>query len=577
MSEGRLVAVVGPSGAGKDRVIEEIARAVPDITPVRRVITRAPDLPGETSIPVSPQHFADMRANGAFCLHWCAHGLSYGIPAQVLADVQGGAQRIVNLSRGVLIEAQALFPELLVLHVTARPETLARRLAGRQRETEAEIDERMSRGTPDLPKDIRCFDLPNDGPLEDTVSRALRMIGANAAGAAGGGLQPERRPAPTGEAPVRLANARLVLADRVVTGEIVLKDGCIAAITERDGVPPGAIDCDGDLILPGLVELHTDNLERHIEPRPGVMFPPVSALLAHDAELASIGITTVFDAMRVGSMQSGAANHARYARDLATELMRLRGMGVLKISHFLHLRAEICSETLLEELAEFGPDDRVGILSLMDHTPGQRQFRDLAKLRTYLSGKRGMTEDEFDAHVAHLTGLQARHGAAHADGAVTEARRLGAVLASHDDTTPEQVRVSRDNGTAFAEFPTTTEAALACRDHGMAVMMGAPNILRGGSHSGNVSALDLARRDLLDLVSSDYVPSALLLSAFRLAGIWSDLPRAVRTVTDSPARAVGLHDRGRLAEGLRADLLRIRCLDQTPILRGVWSQGHRIG
>lgn len=380
-----------------------------------------------------------------------------------------------------------------------------------------------------------------------------------------------------GAAPIRLANARLVLPDRVVTGEIVLQAGRIIDITERADLPFGATDCDGDLILPGLVELHTDNLERHIEPRPGVMFPPVSALLAHDAELASTGITTVFDAMRVGSIQSEATNYARYARDLATELMRLRATGVLKISHFLHLRAEICSETLLDELAEFGPEDRVGILSLMDHTPGQRQFRDLSKLRTYLSGKRGMTDAAFDAHVAHLTGLQARHGVVHADGAVAEACRLGAVLASHDDTTADHVRASHENRTGLAEFPTTVEAAEACRAHGIAIMMGAPNILRGESHSGNVSALDLARRDLLDMVSSDYVPSALLLSAFRLAGVWSDLPRAIRTVTDGPARAAGLRDRGRLEAGLRADILRVRRLEATPVIRGVWTQGHRVG
>ena len=380
-----------------------------------------------------------------------------------------------------------------------------------------------------------------------------------------------------GAEPIRLANAQLVLPDRVVTGEIVMEAGRIAEITERADLAHGAIDCEGDLILPGLVELHTDNLERHLEPRPGVMFPPVSALLAHDAELASTGITTVFDAMRVGSTRSGATTYARYARDLATELIRLRAQGVLKISHLLHLRAEICSETLLEELAEFGPEDRVGILSLMDHTPGQRQFRDMAKLRTYLSGKGGMSDAAFDAHVAHLTGLQARHGAAHQAGAVAEARRLGAVLASHDDTTPQQVRVSRDNGTGFAEFPTTIEAALACRDHGLAILMGAPNILRGESHSGNVSALELARRDLLDMVSSDYVPSALLLSAFRLAAIWSDLPRAIRTVTDSPARAAGLRDRGRLEVGQRADILRVRRLERTPVIRSVWTQGHRVG
>ena len=377
--------------------------------------------------------------------------------------------------------------------------------------------------------------------------------------------------------PEVLANARLVLPDRVVPGWIVMQDGKIAEIGEGQTVPRGAIDCNGDLLTPGLVELHTDNLERHIEPRPEVMFPHLSAILAHDGELASTGITTVFDAMRVGSIHSGKGRYDKYARALATELLHLRARDTLRISHFLHLRAEICSETLLEELAEFGPDDRVGIVSLMDHTPGQRQFRDLSKLKTYVAKKRRMTDAEFEDHVTHLTGLQARFGAIHERGTVERARLLGAVLASHDDTTPEQVAVSYANGVGFAEFPTTVEAAQACRDNGISIMMGAPNIIRGGSHSGNVSALDLAQRGLLDIVSSDYVPSALLLSAFHLGRLWNDLPRAIATVSDTPAKAAGLSDRGRIQTGLRADLVRVAELGDVPVVRGVWSRGRRVG
>ena len=277
----------------------------------------------------------------------------------------------------------------------------------------------------------------------------------------------------------------------------------------------GALDCAGDLVLPGLVELHTDNVERHIEPRPEVDWPHLPALLAHDAELAGAGITTVFDAMRVGSIHSGKGRYIDYARTLADELLAARAQGLFKISHFLHLRAETCSETLLEELAAFSPEDRVGIVSLMDHTPGQRQFRDLSALKAYVAKKRGMTDAEFAEHVESLLDLRRRFGAKHEAGAVTEATRLGAVLASHDDTTAEHVATSAQNGVGFAEFPTTVEAAKACRSHGIAVMMGAPNLIRGGSHSGNVAAEDLARQDLLDIVSSDYVPAALLLSAFR--------------------------------------------------------------
>nr|WP_259913816.1 alpha-D-ribose 1-methylphosphonate 5-triphosphate diphosphatase [Jannaschia sp. M317] len=374
-----------------------------------------------------------------------------------------------------------------------------------------------------------------------------------------------------------LANAQLVLPDQVITGSVTIENGVISDLAEGDHVPSGALDCAGDLILPGLVELHTDNVERHIEPRPEVDWPHLPALIAHDAELASTGITTVFDALRVGSIHSGKARYSDYARKLANELLAARAAGFFKISHFLHLRAEICSETLLEELAAFGPQDRVGIVSLMDHTPGQRQFRDLTALKTYVAKKRGLNDAEFADHVENLIDLQKRFGAAHEVGSVKEAVRLGAVLASHDDTTADHVETSAANGVGFAEFPTTVEAAEACRAHGIAVMMGAPNLIRGGSHSGNVAAHDLAKANLLDIVSSDYVPSALLLSAFRLADIWNDLPRAIATVTRNPAEAVRLRDRGALRTGLRGDVLRVRKIDQTPLLRGVWSQGNKVG
>ncbi len=374
-----------------------------------------------------------------------------------------------------------------------------------------------------------------------------------------------------------LANAQLVMPDRVVTGSVTIEQGIISEITEGDHVPTGAVDCAGDYILPGLVELHTDNIERHIEPRPEVDWPHLPALIAHDSELASTGITTVFDAMRVGSIHSGKGRYIDYARKLADELLSARAAGYFKISHFLHLRAEICSETLLEELATFGPEDRVGIVSLMDHTPGQRQFSDLSALKTYVAKKRGMTDADFVAHVENLRGLQQRFGEKHEAGAVIEAARLGAALASHDDTTARHVKKSSENGVAFAEFPTTFEAAEACRTRNIAVMMGAPNLIRGGSHSGNVAAEDLAKADLLEIVSSDYVPSALLLSAFHLASVWDDLPRAVATVTRNPAMAVGLDDRGILKVGLRGDVLRVRRMGQTPVLRGVWSQGNKVG
>lgn len=373
-----------------------------------------------------------------------------------------------------------------------------------------------------------------------------------------------------------LANARLVLPDGIIRGRVTISGGTIIEISERDDVPAGGVDCDGDLLIPGLVELHTDNLERHIEPRPEVHWPHLPALVAHDAELASTGITTVFDALRVGSIHDSKARHKAYARGLADELLGACHAGIFKISHFLHLRAEICSETLLEEMAQFGTNDRIGIVSLMDHTPGQRQFRDLEALKTYVGKKRGILGNDFEAHVRNLKDLQDRYAEAHERGAIKEAKRYGAVLASHDDTTKQHVMASKSHGVALAEFPTTLEAARACRSEEISVMMGAPNIIRGKSHSGNVSALELADSDVLDIVSSDYVPSALLLAAFHLAKRWDDLPRAIACVTHNPATAAGLKDRGRISEGLRADLVRVGQYGGAPLVKGVWCLGRRV-
>ncbi|MEI4469924.1 alpha-D-ribose 1-methylphosphonate 5-triphosphate diphosphatase [Frigidibacter sp. MR17.24] len=373
-----------------------------------------------------------------------------------------------------------------------------------------------------------------------------------------------------------LANARLVLPEDTVSGGLCLRDGRIADIFEGGAIPEGALDCGGDFLAPGLIELHTDNLERHIQPRPGVDWPHAAAIVAHDAELAGCGITTVFDAMRVGSIPDKAGGYAKYARGLASELAAIRARGALRITHRLHLRAEVCSETLAAELAEFGADDQVGIVSLMDHTPGQRQFRDIAKLEQYVRGKRGLSEAEFADHVTRLRSLRDTYGALHEAAAVDCARALGATLASHDDTTAGHVATSAAYGIRLAEFPTTLEAAAACRAAGIAVMMGAPNLIRGGSHSGNVAARDLAEAGLLDVVSSDYVPAALLSAAVLLGDLWDDLPRGLATVTAAPAAATGLADRGRIAPGLRADLIRFARIEGTPVMRETWVAGRRV-
>lgn len=375
-----------------------------------------------------------------------------------------------------------------------------------------------------------------------------------------------------------LTNAKIILEDEVVHGTLVFKDGKISEISQGETAQDNAIDCHGDYLSPGLVELHTDNLERHMQPRPGVRWPNKAAILSHDSELASVGITTVFDALRVGSIVSDdGSSYKKYARNVATDIVQMSADNQLRVSHFLHLRAEVCSETLLDEMSEFTPDDRIGIVSIMDHTPGQRQFRDVTKMEEYLVGKYNMTRAQMEAHFDHLYQIREKFGADHEEGAARIGRELGAALASHDDTTIDDVTQSAQKGIKIAEFPTTMEAANACVQNDIAVMMGAPNMLRGGSHSGNVAASDLIDDDLLKILSSDYVPSSLLMAAVKMGLMTGDMARGLKTATLTPAKATNLNDRGEIAIGKRADLIRFGLVGDLPRINGIWRLGQQIG
>ncbi|MEP2978115.1 MAG: alpha-D-ribose 1-methylphosphonate 5-triphosphate diphosphatase [Lentilitoribacter sp.] len=376
---------------------------------------------------------------------------------------------------------------------------------------------------------------------------------------------------------VVFTNANLLIGNEVVKGSLKVENGLITDI-DTSSVSVSGIDCEGDYLSPGLVELHTDNLERHLQPRPGAHWPKQAAIISHDAELASVGITTVFDALRVGSLPSEGkrGGYSKYAREVATNIGEMRAQNMLRINHLLHLRAEICSETLIEEIEEFGAEDQVGIVSLMDHTPGQRQFRDADKFAEYLRGKHSMTNEDIEAHFDRLKKLQSENGQRHNDAASKKGREMGAILASHDDTTESDVLASVKTGVGVAEFPTTLEAARACRSHSIGVMMGAPNLLRGGSHSGNVAAHELVEHDLLDIFSSDYAPSSLLAASVRLGLESGNMANGLTKATSAPAKAASLEDRGELAIGKRADILRFKVANTLPMTKGLWVSGNRV-
>lgn len=369
-------------------------------------------------------------------------------------------------------------------------------------------------------------------------------------------------------------NAMLVLGDRVERGSLKVQDCRIAAIDFGDGAT--GEDLEGDYLIPGLVELHTDHLETHYTPRPAVRWNPMAAVQAHDAQMASSGITTVLDALRVGHDEDSDITPGEVRR-LGDAITAADNSGRLRAEHYIHLRCEVAAPDVLEAFAMFEGYERVRLVSLMDHTPGQRQFTSLDAFRVYYQGKSGMSDAAFEAFVAaRIAQAGPRAGANRAEIA-ERCRAAGIVLASHDDASAEHVDEAAAQGMSVAEFPTTIVAAKASRAAGMRVMMGAPNLVRGGSHSGNVSARELADLDLLDMLSSDYIPFSLIHAAF-LAGAMpgQSLAQAIAWVTRNPALAAGLPDRGALQPGLRADLVRVAVRDDVPIVRGVWRQGRRV-
>ncbi|MCF8468532.1 MAG: alpha-D-ribose 1-methylphosphonate 5-triphosphate diphosphatase [Sneathiella sp.] len=372
-------------------------------------------------------------------------------------------------------------------------------------------------------------------------------------------------------------NARIILADQVIAGCLRLKDGIIADIDEGPSGAASAVDLAGDYLMPGFVELHTDNLEKHMTPRPKAEWPPVSAVIAHDGQMALNGITTVLDAMGLGDVNQGSARIERL-NDMIKGIGDAREKKLLRSDHYLHLRCEVSYPDLPTVLDRQIGNPYIRMLSVMDHTPGQRQFVSLDAYYTYYQGKYGLSDGEMEAFIASRKQDHARHSHAHRKMVVELARLHSIVLASHDDATIDHVAEAVEDGIVVAEFPTTVEAAKASHNAGLQVLMGGPNIVRGKSHSGNVSARELARLGYLDVISSDYVPHSLLFSALHLVGEVNDisLPHAIRLISKTPAESIGLTDRGEIAVGKRADLVHVHPTPDHPVIRGVWSEGRRV-
>jgi alpha-D-ribose 1-methylphosphonate 5-triphosphate diphosphatase len=369
-------------------------------------------------------------------------------------------------------------------------------------------------------------------------------------------------------------NYQLQLPDREVLGTLVVRDGRIADI--QPGVVSHGQNGQGDYLMPGLVELHTDNLEQCFTPRPKVKWPLDMATLNHDRELISAGITTVCDAIAIGDVLPNSARLTQFA-PMISAIDRAQHAGRFAADHRLHLRCELGYEHVYKIAEQYADHPLLVLVSLMDHTPGQRQFVNLGKYRDYYIGKHGITSAQMDAFIQDRLENQKRYAEQNRQFLVELLQAQNISLASHDDATVEHVQEAVASGATIAEFPTTLDAAKAARQLGLQILMGAPNLVLGGSHSGNISAMDLVERQMVDIISSDYVPHSLLQALFLVVRQTEQpLYQVMRLCTLNPARAIGLEgDRGSLEVGKRADLITVHDDGVVPRLTAVIREGKR--
>lgn len=372
-----------------------------------------------------------------------------------------------------------------------------------------------------------------------------------------------------------LGHVSAVLPDRVIDDAvIVVRDGLIAEVAPH----PAGVGCDVDGVgltcLPGLIDVHTDGLERERMPRPGVPLPWDLAVLSFEGKLRAAGVTTAFHGAAFGNSGSPVSTRSAEAGMAMCEAVRERGPALVdhRILHRLDVRCPHGLVALQEQLARPRPGP-AALVSHEDHTPGQGQYTDRGYYERYLQFHSGLDEEqareqvdkivaERDARLPERDQALAWLASQAATGAV---RLLG-----HDPTSAAEIADLAARGGAVAEFPTTIEAAVAAHAQGMPVVAGAPNVLRGGSHSGNVSATELAGRGLTTALASDYLPSALLASAFQLARHRVlTLPEAVGLITSGPAAVAGLADRGQLRASQVADVVLVDASGAWPVTRVV--------
>lgn len=370
----------------------------------------------------------------------------------------------------------------------------------------------------------------------------------------------------------------MITAEDDFDGTVVIASGHIARVDRGKSRMANADDLDGGYLIPGLVDLHTDALEKQMMPRPNVSWNSTAATIAHDALTTTAGITTVFEALAAGASVAHPERNETL-KPMIEGLHKTQEARLLRGEHFVHLRCEVTNPMVMELFHQVIDHPSIRFMSVNDHAPGHRQYPDMDYYRKKNIKNYGLSEEEMDRFVHEILEQSQKHGAQRRAELVETAHAKGIPAASHDDRTKEEVEQAVQEGMVVAEFPITHEAADLARQHGLQVLAGGPNLVRGGSHHpGNLLTADVAKRRSLDVLASDYVPMSLIQGLFKLTEpeFGFSPSAAVNIGSKNPAAAAGLTDRGEIAPGKRADLAQVEIVDGIPVVRRVWVRGIRV-
>lgn len=379
---------------------------------------------------------------------------------------------------------------------------------------------------------------------------------------------------------VYIYNACILLPERIVKGHILIEGERISEISETGLAKPNAypdafaIDAQGCYVMPGIIDIHSDAIEKEMQPRPNTLFPVDMAFYELEKKLAAGGITTMYHSLSWSDDWG--------VRDQATVLSIIKRINLLKrirsmINHRVHLRYEITYLDGLNELENLIRERKIDFMSYMDHTPGQGQFKDTEAFIHFTTQAYGKDEKEAGALVDKAIQCQTMVDLSKLVYLAQLAKGNGIRLASHDDDTKEKIEAMLSCEGVVSEFPINLETALFAKTKGMSVCVGAPNIIRGKSHSNNLRAIDAIQHDAADIICSDYMPSAILPAIFHLTREGISLPQSVRMATLNPAEALGIdHAAGSIEVGKYADLILVELYEGYPLLRQTMVRGRSV-